>query len=269
MPLDVSRKTFEEEMMSIVGELSTAKTAHLQNAAVVGTSQSVSSPRVLSRVVTVPILSKTLPLTAVKELEAFERAQYYTSHSSLFHQGERPGGVFILKSGTVKLSISSSKGRVVILRIATAGEILGLSSLISGDPCIATAETLEACEVGYVDRDLFLQFLFSNPEAAMTVAFQVSANYKTACRQVSLLGLCRSASERLALFLLNWTTPKSFREAPQAWPGLTHEEISQIAGTTRETVTRTLMDFRKKGWASLASSKLVIQDREAMEKLVA
>ena len=258
-------------MISSVGDLSAAKTGQLQNAAVVGASQPMSFPRELNRAVPVPVpvLSKSFPVATMAQLEELERTQYYTSRSVLFHQGERPAGVFVLKRGSVKLSMSSSKGRVVILRIAAAGEVLGLSSLISGDPCIATAEALEECEVGYLERDLFLQFLFKNPEAAMSVAYQVCANYKTACRQVSLLGLCRSASERLALFLLHWSTPRSFREAPPAWPGLTHEEISQIAGTTRETVTRTLMDFRKKGWASLASSKLVIQDRQAMEKLVA
>jgi CRP/FNR family cyclic AMP-dependent transcriptional regulator len=211
---------------------------------------------------------KSLPAAGNPELEPLKRPLYYPVRSVLFREGEPPVGIFIVKRGTVKLFMTSSKGRAVILRIARAGEILGLSSVLSGDPYLATAETLEDTEVSYVEREPFLETLTRNPQAALSVAHQACAIYKDACRQVSLLGLCRSASERLAQFLLNWTAPRIYRDAPSVWLGLTHEEISQIAGTTRETVTRTLIDFRKRGWAALASSHLVIQDREALEKLV-
>jgi CRP/FNR family transcriptional regulator len=257
--------------MPIVGAVSGVKTAQeMRTAAVVGSSKPIvpfSSD--FTSAVTTPTLSKNLPAKANLELDEIKRTQYYQSRSILFHQGEQPSGVFILKCGAVKLSITSSKGRVIILRIAQSGEILALSSVLSGEPCIATAETLQDCEVAYVEREQFLQILLHNPEAALCIAFHMTLNYKMACRQVSLLGLCRSASERLAQFLLNWSSPKAYCDGLSVWLGLTHEEISQVAGTTRETVTRTLGHFRKKGWASLAASKLVIQNREAIEKLVA
>ena len=186
-------------------------------------------------------------------MDEIKRVLHFPIRSILFHQGEQAQGVFIVKRGSVKLSMTSSKGRAVILRVAGAGEILGLSSVLSGEPFIATAETLEETEIAYVDREQFLQVLLHNPEAALSVALHACANYKNACRQISLLGLCRSASERLAQFVLNWASPRAYRDGAPLWLGLTHEEISQVAGTTRETVTRTLMDFRKKGWASLAS----------------
>jgi len=252
--------------MPFVGELNAARSSP---SAVVGQAQPIDFPRDRNWVRAVPVLSKSLPAAAGLELDEIKRLQFYPSRSVLFHQGTRPQGVFIVKRGTVKLTMTSGKGRVVILRLASIGEILALSSALSGEPCIATAEALEDTEVAYVDREQFLRVLLHNPEAALSVALHACANYKTACRQISLLGLCRSASERLAQFLLNWTSNKPFRDGPPVWLGLTHEEISQVAGTTRETVTRTLMDFRKKGWASLASSNLVIKDREAMEKLVA
>jgi CRP/FNR family transcriptional regulator len=213
------------------------------------------------------VLSRSLPAGVSHELEEVKRTQHYPNRSVLFRQGEYIQGVFIVRSGAVKLSITSSKGRAVILRVAGVGEILGLSSVLSGEACIATAETLEETEIAQVERELFLQILLSDPEAALSIALQACANYRAACRQISLLGLCRSATERVAQFLLNWS-PKNYRDPQPVRLGLTHEEISQVAGTTRETVTRTLMDFRKKGWASLAASHLVMQDREALEKLV-
>jgi CRP/FNR family transcriptional regulator len=217
----------------------------------------------------VPTVLRSLPLGASQELERIQRTKCYQGRSVLFHQGERLAGVFVLRRGTVKLSVSSSKGRAVILQFAQMGEILGLASVLLGEPCFATAEALEESEIGYVDRDEFLQFLIQDPQAALSVACQACSHYEAACRQVSLLALCRSASERVAQFLLNWASLRTYRGAPAATLRLTHEEISQVAGTTRETVTRTLIDFRKKGWASLAASHLLIQDREALEKLVA
>ncbi len=254
--------------MPPVGELNINK-IELQNAVVVGGSQPIPMTRELAHAATAPVLSRNLPPGAVHELDEIKRLQYYPDRSVIFHQGEPTQGVFIIRRGTVKLSMTSSKGRAVILRVAGEGEILGLSSVLSGDAYLATAEALEDTDVAFVEREQFLQMLLHNPEAALSVALHACSNYKAACRQISLLGLCRSASERLAQFLLNWATPKTYRDGSPVWLGLTHEEISQAAGTTRETVTRTLMDFRRKGWASLASSNLVLADREALEKLVA
>ena len=253
--------------MAPFGDMSVSK--EIQTAAVVGSSQSMHFQRELKPAAIVPVLSRTLPQAAIQELDEIKRVQHYPSRAVLFHQGEQPQGVFMVTHGSVKLSMTSSKGRAVILRVAGAGEILGLSSVLSGEPCIATAEAVEETEIAYVDGEQFLRVLLHSPEAALSVALHACSNYKLACRQISLLGLCRSASERLAQFLLNWATPRLVREGAPVRLGLTHEEISQIAGTTRETVTRTLMDFRKKGWASVASSNLVVQDREALEKLVA
>ena len=159
--------------------------------------------------VSLPHLWKSLPRAASRELEEIKRTQYHGNRSVLFHQGERLGGVFILRRGTVKLSMTSSKGRAVILRIAQAGEILGLASVLSAEPCIATAETLEESEIAYVEREQFLGLLLHNPEAALSIACHACSNYQAACRQVSLLALCRSASERMAQFLLNLGLPQS------------------------------------------------------------
>jgi CRP/FNR family transcriptional regulator len=254
--------------MAIVGEMMATKVGReLQNAAVVGNMHSIALPRPSKRVAMLPVLSKSLPAEACEDLNVIKRVQCYPSRTILFREGERPPGVFILTRGTVKLSMTSSKGRAVIVGIAAPGEVLGLSSALSGETCISTAETLEETEVAYVEREQFLLVLMRYPGAALSVALQACSNYSNACRQISLLGLCRSASERVAQFLLNWSANKTFRDGPPVRLRLTHEEISQVAGTTRETVTRTLMDFRKKGWASLSGSRLAIQDRDALEKL--
>jgi CRP/FNR family transcriptional regulator, cyclic AMP receptor protein len=255
--------------MSSVGELNTKGAQELSSAAVVGAPQPLPFTRDLTRSAIIPASLRTLPPAMVSGPDEIKRPQYYANGSVIFRQGEHSTGVFTVKRGTVKISTTSSKGRAVILRIARAGEMLGLASVFSGEPYIATAEALEDTEVAYFEREQFLDFLMHSPEAAIMVAQQACSNYKGALRQITLLGLCRSATERLAQFLLNWAGGKAYRDSSPVWLGLTHEEISQIAGTTRETVTRTLTDFRRRGWASLASSNLVIRDRAALEKLAA
>ena len=83
----------------------------------------------------------------------------------LFLEKQDSRGVFILCAGEVKLSISSSAGKTLILRIAKAGEILGLMAALSNSPYEVTAETLRPCQVAFVRRDEFVRFLAKHPEA--------------------------------------------------------------------------------------------------------
>jgi CRP-like cAMP-binding protein len=114
--------------MPPVGEMNATKVGQaLQNAAVVGSSQSIPFSRESNRAMTVPGTQRNPPLVSTSELDQIKRTQYYPGRTVLFHQGERTGGVFIVRRGTVKLSLTSSKGRAVILRIAGPGEILALA----------------------------------------------------------------------------------------------------------------------------------------------
>src|SRR5512146_2537096 len=69
----------------------------------------------------------------------------------LFVEGQHPRGVFMLCEGTAKLSTTSVEGKTLILRIARAGEILGLDSVITGTPYHLTAETLQPCRLSFVE----------------------------------------------------------------------------------------------------------------------
>ncbi len=85
----------------------------------------------------------------------------YPAGAVLFLEKQDPRGVFVLCEGQVKLSISSSGGKTLILRIAKPGEILGLMATMSGIAYEVTAETLHPCQVAYVRRDDFLRLVGS------------------------------------------------------------------------------------------------------------
>jgi len=109
--------------------------------------------------------SKLLP-EALKDLMSLEHPTSYPSNMILFSEKEVTQGAFVVLEGEVKLSINSSDGRRLILRIAKKGEILGLDSVISGEPSEMTAETLYPCRIAVISRQNFLGFMVRHPEAA-------------------------------------------------------------------------------------------------------
>jgi CRP/FNR family transcriptional regulator, cyclic AMP receptor protein len=209
-----------------------------------------------------------LPTTTLKAFEVIKFTTTYPGGAVLFVEGESTRGVHLLCKGRVKLSITSADGKTLILRIAKPGEILGLHAAISGTPYHATAEALEPCQINFVKREDFLRFLAQNAQASIHAAQQLSNNYQTACEQVRSLGLSHSAPEKLATFLLEWSVSgQKTKDGIRAKLTLTHEEIGQIIGSSRETVTRTLAQFKAQQWATLKGSTLLIQNKEKLESL--
>lgn len=202
---------------------------------------------------------------------AFENirlATTYPSGSVLFLEGETPQGVFVLSKGRVKLSLTSPNGKVMILRIVKAGEILGLHAAVSNTAFQATAETVEPCQVNFVRCEDFRRFLRAEPQAALLAARQLSDRYQETCEQLRSLGLSSSAREKVARFLLEWADRSEFGQGVRTRLTLTHEEIGQLVGASRETITRILGVFKERQWIALRGSMLVIQDRAALESVV-
>src|SRR6202051_4296670 len=181
-----------------------------------------------------------LPPSALQAFENIKYATAYPQGAVLFVEGQVPRGIFVLRKGSVKLSINSPNGRTMIVKLAEPGEVLGLSATISGKPYEVTAETLDPCQVNFVKRDDFLRFIKDDVDACFKVAEQLGEKYHNACKEVRSLGLSHSAAEKLATLLLEWSKKngESAKTEPRFKIRLTHEEIAQMIGTSRETVTR-------------------------------
>jgi CRP/FNR family cyclic AMP-dependent transcriptional regulator len=198
---------------------------------------------------------------ALKHLEGITAAASYPKGATLFVEGQKPRGVFILCTGRVKLSTSSAHGKTLILRVPEKGEILGLAATVSGQPYQATAEFLEPAQANFIGRSDFLEFLRAHGEAALRVAQQLSENYHLAINEMRTIGLSHSAAEKFARFLLEQTSENHKGEGEvRLTLTLTHEEIAQMIGSSRETVTRLFSDFKKKQLLQVKGSTLVIRD---------
>jgi CRP/FNR family transcriptional regulator, cyclic AMP receptor protein len=207
-----------------------------------------------------------LPAAALQTFESIKYATAYPKGAVLFVEGQAPRGIFVLCKGRVKMSICATDGKTLIVKIAEPGEVLGLSASVSGKPYELTAETVDPCQVNFVKRDDFLRFLREHSEACFKVAEQLSEKYNTACHEVRSLGLSHSAGEKLAKLLLEWSSRngEAAKQEPRVKLALTHEEIAQMIGTSRETVTRLFADFKKRQIIQTKGSTLVIRNKGAL-----
>jgi CRP/FNR family transcriptional regulator len=208
-----------------------------------------------------------LPPAAVQKLNEIRSSATYPKSAMLFIEGQQPRGVFVLCTGKAKLSTSSSEGKTVITKISEAGDVLGLSATISNRPYEVTAEMIEPGQANFITRDALLQFMREYGQVAVRVAEQLSRNYYTAYQGIRTLGLTNSPSERFAKLLLEWSAASSNGGPVQVKLTLTHEEIAEIIGTTRETVSRLFSQFKKKQLLQLKGATLIIRDRKALEKM--
>jgi CRP/FNR family transcriptional regulator len=210
-----------------------------------------------------------LPESALQCLEQIKYATAYPKGAILFVEGQAPRGIFVLCKGRAKLSICSTDGKTLILKIAEAGEVLGLSASVSGKPYELTAETIDPCQVNFVKREDFLRLLKEHADACLRVAEQLSEKYNAACREIRALGLSHSAAEKLAKLLLEWTAKngEGAKQEPRIKLALTHEEIAQMIGTSRETVTRLFAEMKKRQIVQAKGSTLVIRNKGALKAL--
>ncbi len=209
-----------------------------------------------------------MPPSAMKDFEAVKYTSVYPAGAVLFLEKQDPRGVFVLCSGEIKLSFGSSAGKTLILKIAKPGDILGLMATVTGNPYEVTAETLYPSQVIFVRRENFLHFLAKHPEANAEVVRQLSASYLGACEQLRTVGLTASVPGKLARILLEWSaTGKVSKNGTSIKMPLTHEQIAEFIGTSRETVTRTLGDFKHRQFVALQGSTLMVSNRAALESI--
>ena len=209
-----------------------------------------------------------LSAPALQKLNEIKSTAVYPKAAVLFIEGQQPRGVFVLCNGKVKLSTSSSEGKTVITKISEPGDVLGLNATISDHPYEVTAEMIEPGQANFIPRDDLLRFLREHGEVALRVAQQLSSNYYTAYEEIRMLGLTSSPGEKFAKLLLSWYPEKEVNGQAQIKMTLTHEEIAEMIGTTRETVSRLFSDFKKKRLLEAKGSTLILRSKLALEKMV-
>ncbi len=211
-----------------------------------------------------------LAAPALKSFEEVKFTSSYPDNALLFVEGQVPRGVYVLCKGRVKLTMTSLEGKSIILHIAESGELIGLNAAMPGKPYELSAETLEPCQVNFIKRETFLRLVREHPQVSAHAKDQISRDYRAACFQIRSLGLSRTASEKVARFLLEVAARgQETNQGIRMNLALTHEEIAQIVGVSRETVTRTLSQLKTRSLISVKGPTVVIRNKTGLEALAA
>ncbi|MBI3261777.1 MAG: Crp/Fnr family transcriptional regulator [Acidobacteria bacterium] len=202
-------------------------------------------------------------------LSALQQRRVVMAGAALFTDGHSPQGLFILCSGRVKVTASSVGGRSLILRIAGPGDVLGLSALISNTTYAVSARALELTQFNFIARDAFLRFLEDRSDLWSRVAAHLAAEVHRSQRQVSRIALAPTARAKLAGLLLDWIDGEAGKPgaAIRFSLPLTHEEVGELIGSSRETVARLFAQFRRQNLIQVRGRFVTVPDRRRLEAM--
>jgi CRP/FNR family transcriptional regulator, cyclic AMP receptor protein len=204
---------------------------------------------------------------ARERLESLGMHVAFPAGTVLYQEGEQTDSVSIICEGQVKLSCSSRSGKSLILRIAGAGELLGLSSTITLTPHETTAEVIAPTRLKVIPRTHFLAFFDEFPEVGTHSAQVLALEYQKTFVDAKRLALSSSAEARLGKVLLDWGRSVATSEELRFQMSLSHSELGEMAGLSRETVTRTLASLRQKKVLSIQGATMRILQPGALEAL--
>ncbi|HXY01778.1 MAG TPA: Crp/Fnr family transcriptional regulator [Candidatus Limnocylindrales bacterium] len=210
----------------------------------------------------------SLSTRSARNLENIRRTSSYPSGAILFMEGEAARGVYIICQGRVKLLTTNSEGKTLIFKIAKPGEILGLNATLSGTTHEITAETLQPAQLAYISREDFLRFIKDNGDACLQVAQHLGRDCHSAYEVIRSIGLSNSVEEKLARFLVEWSSGGQMAGGVMRVKlALTHEEIAQLIGCSRESVSRSFSEFKRRRIVEVNGATLLVQDKVALETL--
>jgi len=210
----------------------------------------------------------SLPPGPLDILSSVGHLTLYPAYSALLTEGQIPQGIYIICSGRAKLTVETHEGKTVILKIAENRHILGVSAVMSGRPAPVTVTTIDFCQVKFVERDNFLRLVKSDTRIALACAALLAREVTQTFDDVYELLLARSSTEKLARLLLSWVAEEPRNRDLRVPAEFTHEEIAQMIGSSRETVTRLLSDLKRKELIRIEGSTLVIPNRVALQAIV-
>ena len=191
----------------------------------------------------------SLPEEDKKELRDMSQMVSYKKNQTICFPGQPGKMVFLLKEGRVKISRVNGNGQEATLCLLEPGEIFGEMEALNGTPHETLVQTLEPALVCEIERDNFLRFLDRCPTAGIQILKMVGGRLRNIESKFGDL-VFRSAPARLAKLLLQLGDSMGDKE-----PGgirlnirITHQNLANLIGTSRETVSAILSQFQRKGF---------------------
>jgi CRP/FNR family transcriptional regulator, cyclic AMP receptor protein len=211
------------------------------------------------------------PIFCDLDAEAFEQLCRYARHATLkrgaaiYSKGDPGNSLYVVISGTAKMSISSPDGRSAILNLIGPGEIFGEIALLDGRERTADATANTNCEVLIIDRREFIPFVRSQPALAMKFIELLCARLRWTSDQVEEV-ILQDLPGRLASALIRLTERHKAAEGNRTI-AVTQQEISEMVGMSRESINKQLRAWASRNWVRLEHGAIVVLDLASLQEI--
>jgi len=217
----------------------------------------------------IPIFSNLSP----EEIQTFiyiAKERFFEKGQAIFYEEDMGTSFYIIVSGQVKIVMLSSDGREHILGVLKDKDFFGEMSLLDGEPRSATAIALEDVKVLSISRDAFMKLLRENPDICLKILVTLSKRLRQTDKRVESLAFL-SAPGRVARTLLEFAKEHGEKKDDDihVHHKMIRQEFANIAGTSRETLTRVLMDFQGEGILTVKKNLIILHSLNRLkEKIV-
>jgi CRP/FNR family transcriptional regulator/CRP/FNR family cyclic AMP-dependent transcriptional regulator len=203
----------------------------------------------------------------LRQLAGVVREQHYRKNVTIFHINDPGTALFILKSGLVKITIEDQSGREIILRILYPTDFFGEMALIDGMPRSATVTTQEPSDALIIYREQFVGLIEKSPKILLDMAAVLSRRLRKVNELIRSLAFY-DVYGKVARVLLNLVTERgrATERGTVIDLRLTQQELAELAGMSRETMTRTLRDFQQAGCVRIDSGIITILELDMLQR---
>ncbi|HDZ26524.1 MAG TPA: Crp/Fnr family transcriptional regulator [Candidatus Aminicenantes bacterium] len=207
-----------------------------------------------------------------KEMEMVSHVSFmkkYSKKETIYLPGDRKEQIYLLKSGRVKISKLSAEGKELILTMLGPGDVFGEMALVDDSPSGTIAETMDETHICVISRKNFEALLTQKPELAFQITKLIGLRRKELETKIEDL-IFRDVHSRLAHLLLRLAQEHGLKRDRGILVNikLTHYEIASLIGSTRETTTVCLNDFKKEGLLDFDRRKILLLNEAELKRKI-
>ncbi len=209
-----------------------------------------------------------LPGADRAEFESRGRRERYARGEFVFRTGEPSECAYLLLDGRIKIFQMTAPGREAILWFCLPGELFGLAEMVGGGGRPINAQACEACDVLSVRRQEFQALVETHPRIAL-LSMQMLASRLRALGETFANLVADDADTRIAKLILRLAAVHGERHGRDVRLGLplTHQEIANMAGTSRQTATQVMNDLKRRGLLGIDGHRIRIDDADGLWKI--
>lgn len=208
---------------------------------------------------------ENIPPEDVEALSANKYSKVFKKGQIIYHEGQKPTGVYCMSEGKVKIYRLGPDGKEHIVRFAIPGDLFGLRTLIGGGVYSTSSTAIEDSVVCLIPKPLFFRIITRYPEISQCIMLRLSQMVEEA--ESRLLSIAQKpVRERVAETLI--ALHNMFTKDQQDHSiNLSRYDLANIVGTATETVIRLLAEFKDDNLIYINGRKIAIQDFEGLKRI--